>query len=160
MAILTNAGRAAIALAIKETPIFVAWGTGQAEWDNQSERESRLATTLTAEIGRVKAKSVSFCIPDPAGDIVMQGNRYTHSQNPTPNLHIRAEFDFNDGLGQTIREIGVFVNVVLVKGLPRGQKYFTPDNIENKGILLGLDHIVPMQRGVGSRFGLDFVISF
>ena len=160
MAILTNAGRAAMALAIKDTPVFVAWGTGSDSWDDETERESRQSTELTHELGRVKAKAVGFCTPDPAGDIVMQGNRYAPSATPTPNLHIKAEFDFNDGLGQTIREIGVFVNVVLVKGLPRGQKYFTPDNVENKGILLGLDHIVPMQRGVGSRFGLDFVISF
>lgn len=149
-----------MATAIKDSPIFVAWGTGSDSWDNEDERESRQATALISEIGRVKAKSVGFCTPDPAGEIVMQNNRYTISPTPTPNLYIKSEFDFNDGLGQTIRELGVFVNTTIKKGLPKGQRYFTPDDLEDAGILLALDHITAMQRGVGARVSFDFVITF
>lgn len=160
MAIITNSGRSAIAAALKDDAIFVAWGTGLEDWDNNTERENRNTTDLTAEIGRTKAKIVGFCTPDDAGEIVMQGNRFTASDTPTPNLHIRVDFDFSDGLGQTIRELGVFVGTELVKGLPKGQRYYTPDNLVSKGTLVALDYITPMQRGVGSKFSLDFVISF
>lgn len=160
MAIITNSGRSAMAAAIKNSPLHVAWGTGNETWDNTDNRESRHATELTAEIGRVKVKTVGFCTPDDAGDIVMQGARFMSSPTPTPNLHIKADFDFSDGLGQTIRELGVFVGATVAKGLPKGQRYFTPDNLTDKGVLLALDYITPMERGVGSKVSFDFVISF
>lgn len=160
MAIITNSGRSAMASAIKDSTLHVAWGTGDETWDDTDHRESRNATELIAEIGRVLVKKAVFCLPDEAGDIIMQGARFAPSATPTPNLHIKADFDFSDGLGQTIRELGVFVNTSVVKGLPRGQRYFTPDNLTDKGVLLALDHITPMQRGVGAKVSFDFVISF
>ena len=92
--------------------------------------------------------------------IVMLGARFAKSDTPTANLHLRTDFDFNDGLGETIRELGVFVGTTTRTGLPAGQTYFPPSDIATPGTLLAIDYITAMQRGVGARISFDFVITF
>lgn len=160
MAILTTSGRIALATAIKGSTLHLAWGSGEAEWDTTQPREPRSATALTAELGRRKVNVVEYCTPQGDGDIVMLGARFAKSDTPTANLHLRTDFDFNDGLGETIRELGVFVGTTTRAGLPAGQTYFSPSDIATPGTLLAIDYITAVQRGVGARISFDFVITF
>lgn len=160
MAILTTSGRSAIATAIKNSELFIAWGTGDIAWDDETPREPRTAIALTHEIGRRRVTAAEYCTPDEAGNIVMLGARFAPSTTPTPNLHLRCEFDFNDGLGETIRELGVFIGTQIKSSLPAGQTYFTPTDMTDSGILLAVDYITAIQRGVGARVSFDFVITF
>ena len=160
MAILTTGGRAALATAIKAVPLHLAWGRGNPDWDTNRPREPRGATALVDEIGRRKVNLVEYCIPQGDGEIVMLGARFTPSAQPTANLHFRTEFDFNDGLGETIRELGVFVGSRPRDGLPAGQTYFAPQELADSGILLAIDYITAVPRGVGARIAFDFVITF
>ena len=160
MAILTTSGRIALATAIKGSTLHLAWGSGEAGWDTTQPREPRSAIALTNEIGRRKVNLVEYCTPQGDGDIVMLGARFAKSDTPTANLHLRTDFDFNDGLGETIRELGVFVGTTTRAGLPAGQTYFPPGDIASPGTLLAIDYITAMQRGVGARISFDFVITF
>lgn len=160
MSIITTTGRAALAQALKDTPLYVAWGRGRPDWDNELPRESRSAIALTHEVGRRLIASANYCRPDEAGEIVMRGARFTQSQTPTPHLHLRCEFDFDDGLGETIRELGIFSGTVLKPSVPRGKRYVTPNELQQPGILLTLDHLTPIVRGVASRISFDLVITF
>ncbi|CAM3041913.1 hypothetical protein [Dichelobacter nodosus] len=160
MAILTTSGRSALATAVKNSTLYLAWGSGEPSWDADTPREQRTATELTHEIGRRKITLAEFCTPDEGGNIIMLGARFSPSSEPTPNLHVRTEFDFNDGLGETIRELGVFISTEIQAGLPLGQTYFKPTEITNGGTLLALDYITAIQRGVGARIAFDFVITF
>ena len=160
MAILTTSGRIALATAIKDSTLHLAWGRGDVDWDTTAPREPRSATALTAELGRRKVNVVEYCTPQGDGDIVMLGARFVKSDTPTANLHLRTDFDFNDGLGETIRELGVFVGSRPRDGLPAGQTYFAPQELADPGILLAIDYITAVQRGVGARIAFDFVITF
>ncbi|MGP5360528.1 hypothetical protein ACTXL1_06945 [Psychrobacter celer] len=160
MAILATSGRAAIATAIKNNTLHLAWGTGLPDWDNALPPELRTATQLTTEIGRRVITVAQYCSPSPDGSIVTLGGRFKPSTTPTANLHLQAAFDFDDGLGETIRELGVFIGTETKPGLPAGQTYFKPAHIVNKGTLLTIDHITGIERGVGSRISFDVVVTF
>ena len=160
MAILTTSGRAAIAAAIKSQTLHFAWGRGGADWDNNRPPEPRSAIALIHEVGRRKVNLVQYCKPQSDGTIIMLGARYAPSDTPTNNLYLRTDFDFNDALGETIRELGVFVGTELRAGLPAGQRYFAPSDLQSPGILLAIDYITPIQRGVGALQTFDFVITF
>ena len=115
---------------------------------------------LTDEIARRKVNAVQYCKPQDDGDIVMLGARFARSDTPTANLYLRTEFDFNDGLGETIRELGVFLGTQVLPNRPAGQTYFLPGDLQSPGTLLAIDYITAIKRGVGARQTFDFVITF
>ena len=160
MAILATSGRAAIATAIKNNDLHLAWGTGLESWDGALPPEMRTATQLNTEIGRRVITLAEYCSPSPDGAIVTLGGRFRASDTPTANLHLQVTFDFDDGLGETIRELGVFIGTETIPNLPLGQTYFKPLDVISKGTLLTIDHITGIERGVGSRISFDVVVTF
>lgn len=52
MAVLVRSGRTALAAALLEQPIHLAWGEGDPVWDTTPEAEPTTATALVAEFGR------------------------------------------------------------------------------------------------------------
>lgn len=52
------------------------------------------------------------------------------------------------------------VGTEVKEGLPPGQRYFEPKDIENPGILLLLEHTVPLIRTASTRETFSFVITF
>ncbi len=62
LATLTRTGRAAIAKAILERPLHLAWGTGLEDWDAEDAVLPSLveATALTHEIGRRAVSTKGF----------------------------------------------------------------------------------------------------
>lgn len=160
MSIMTHGGRTALAYAMQQQPIYIAWGRGLEAWDSAPERENRNAVALRHEVGRIKAQTVQFCTPAEDGPIIVIGGRYRQSDIPTPHLHIRGHFEMDDGLGEVIRELGLFMGTQLKTGLPKGQRYFQPNDVQERGALLAIDHITPITRGVGAQIAFDFVITF
>ena len=153
MAILTQSGRAAIAASIKQQPIHLAWGVGNNE-------ESITATCLAHEVGRRVADEVLFCIGDENGELITPTGRFKTSDTPTNNLYMRFTFDFTDAADQTIRELGVMVGTQTKPDLPPGQRYFLPTDIIDTGILLVLEHTVPLIRTAATRETFTFVVTF
>ncbi|GHM58157.1 MAG: hypothetical protein sL5_11080 [Candidatus Mesenet longicola] len=227
MSILTQSGRAAIALSIKEQPIHLAWGTGDTAWESNhkvektflkgeikldhypvkdvkvfkgeviykasvdyivdsstgmikcEENSSILAddtvtleyiqstpaepinsTKLMNEVGRRTADEVIFCSGDDEGELITPTGRFKPSSLPTGSLYLKFTFDFTDAANQVIRELGVMVGTKMKEELPPGQRYFEPQDIENPGILLVLEHTVPLIRTVATRETFSFVVTF
>lgn len=50
-------------------------------------------------------------------------------------------FDYGEGLADAIREVGVFIDTQVKAGLPEKQTFFTPDQIEDPGTLILLEHL-------------------
>jgi hypothetical protein len=134
MAILTQSGRAALAQAVKNQTMHVAWGTGAESWDSGPIPEDTTQTALLNEIGRRVVKEVSFCEPDDEGELEASNGRFTISETPTRNLFVRVRYDFSDGQGYTIRELGLFVDGETAEDLPPGQEYFLPEQVVSPGI--------------------------
>lgn len=173
LATLTHMGRAAIALAISLRPLHLAWGTGDAAWE---EKETSLpslikATTLVNEIGRRTPNRITFVEPDEAGDIIIpvsagaegaiQEARYRLVTNgkPTPFLYIQTNYNYADASNAVIREMGVFMDTEFVEGLPEGQRYFKPAEIASKGLLLAVQIILPsINRSPSVRQTVEFVL--
>ena len=159
MAILTDSGRVAIAQAIQNEPVHLAWGTGDPSWDDLPEAESITATALVGEIGRRRASVVGFCIPDASGDIITTDGRFLSSITPTKYLFFRFAFDFSEGGDAFIRELGVFLGTQTHPDLPIGQMYFTPNQVTNPGTLLLLERIARVPRAPSVRTTYEAVFT-
>ncbi|QEK90204.1 hypothetical protein [Wolbachia endosymbiont of Chrysomya megacephala] len=227
MSILTQSGRAAIAASIKEQPIHLAWGSGDANWESSHQVEKVFVedeialdhhpikdvkvfigqTTyqpsvdytvdsstglikrtenssipvsdkvtvqytestppepinsikLLNELGRRTADEVLFCTGDENGELITPSGRFRPSNVPTNNLYLKFTFDFTNAANQVIRELGVMVGTKVKEELPIGQRYFEPKDIEDHGILLVLEHTVPLIRTSATRETFSFVVTF
>lgn len=173
LATLTHQGRAAIAKAISEQPLHLAWGIGNPAWDAPDAALPSLinATALVNEVGRRLPNRIGFVEPDEAGDIIIpvsagaegavQEARYrlVTSGEPTPFLYIQTNYDYADASNVVIREMGVFMDTELIDGLPEGQRYFVPAEIQNAGLLLAVQIILPpINRSPSVRQTVEFVL--
>jgi hypothetical protein len=171
LAVLTKIGRAAFVKAVKERPLYLAWGTGNPAWDAAGAELPSLvdATALTAEVGRRKVSLAAFAIPDDAGGIVIpkgttpagevQEARYSVSETPTPYLYVLVNYNFADAADATIRELAVFMDSVPVEGLPPGQQYFLPAEIAEPGLILAAQIFSPpINRSPSIRQVIEFVM--
>lgn len=161
MAILPKSGRAAIAKAVKDQQIFVAWGEGIPSWGTTPPAEDENQTDLHAEIGRRKATEAYFVVPDVNGDIEIAGSGvFSRSANPTQYLLIVAKFMFAEGADETVREIGGFIGTVVDPTLPPGQQYFTPDQVDDKGQLLFVENRSQIIRSQSTREQFETLVIF
>lgn len=171
LATLTKTGRAAIAAAISNEKLYLAWGSGNPSWDEPGAVLPSLinATGLVAEVGRRIVSSVGFVTPDDAGGIVIpvsqgangevQEARYRTSSTPTPYLYVLTNFDFADAANAVIREMGIFMGGSPIEGLPPGQRYFLPAEIANPGLLMAAQIILPsINRSPSVRQSVEFVL--
>jgi hypothetical protein len=160
MAILTHSGRAALAQAVKNQAMHVAWGTGDEAWDLDPVPEDTTQEALTNEVGRRIVEEVFFCEPADQGELEASNGRFTLSETPTRNLFVKVLYDFSDGSGYTIRELGLFINSKTDSELPPGQEYFLPNQVTDPGILLLLEHEPAMIRTPVVRESFSFVVTF
>uniref|UniRef100_UPI003340BBBC hypothetical protein n=1 Tax=Wolbachia endosymbiont (group B) of Pilophorus perplexus TaxID=3066160 RepID=UPI003340BBBC len=115
---------------------------------------------LLNELGRRTADEVLFCTGDENGELLTPTGRFRSSNVPTNNLYLKFTFDFTDAANQVIRELGVMVGTKIKEGLPEGQRYFEPKDVENPGILLVLEYTVPLIRTAATRETFSFVVTF
>ncbi len=171
LAVLTKVGRAALVKAVKERPLFLAWGTGDPAWEVDGAELPSLvdASALVAEVGRRIPSLVSFATPDDNGSIVIpkgitpsgevQEARYAISETPTPYLYVQTAYSFSDAADATIRELAVFMDSVVKADLPPGQQYFLPSEIEEPGLILAAQIFTPaINRSPSVRQVIDFVL--
>lgn len=159
MAILTNSGRSELVKAIHQQPIFMAWGRADGLW-SEPPAEALAATELQDVIGFRKATQVSFCEPDNDGAIEVSSGKFSLTATPTRHLYLQFRYDFADALGETIREIGVFLGTQVADELPAGQVYFPTVQVNDSGKLLLLENYRPLVRDEGVRESFDFVVTF
>lgn len=183
MAILVEAGRAAVATAIMNQSIHCAWGAGDPSWDASRPTEPASATGLVKEIGRRTVTQKSYVVLDPNGSIVVPGNRFEFTTTPTKFLYLRFAYDFKDAAtdpnnpanNPVIRELGVFINTVPETSQPAGQASVNPNfpdylmaaappavqsEFTSPGQLLVLEYIDKLTRAETIRQQFEFVIQF
>lgn len=159
-AILTTSGRIAIATAIKARTAHLAWGSGDAAWSNTPPAPAANSTALLAEVGRRKATLVDYCAPAVNGAISVPEGKFDISATPTNNLYFKFHFEFDEGVGSTIREQAIFLDTVLAGGVPAGQFYLTPAQVAQPGTLLVIERRAPIVREITTRQLFEFVVTF
>jgi hypothetical protein len=159
MAILTTSGRTALAAALANETLHLAWGSGNAAWDENPEVEPIDAIALVNEVGRRKASLVTFCVEDEAGDIIVPTGRFQSQAEPSNNLYLRFSFDFSDAENSIIREAAIFSGTVVQAGLPAGQFYFTPGQVTDPGTLIALERFPAITRSGAVRQSFEFVLT-
>ena len=117
MAILVNSGRTARASALLAKSFYMAWGSGNSAWDTVPVDPVINNTGLIAEVGRRLVSLSGFCTPNESGNIIVPNGKFSLSGAPTNHVYLRFNFDFTDGVGENIREIGVFSDGSVVGGL-------------------------------------------
>ncbi|WP_338406677.1 MULTISPECIES: hypothetical protein [unclassified Wolbachia] len=130
------------------------------EYTQNTPPEPITSEKLLNELGRRTAQEVLFCTGDENGELLTPSGRFKSSAVPTNNLFLKFTFDFTDAANQVIRELGVMVGTKVKKELLPGQRYFEPQDIEDPGILLVLEHTVPLIRTVATRETFAFVVTF
>lgn len=148
MMILQNAGRIALAQAVAAQTMYIAWGTGDGQWSEPPQTTDD-NTSMQAEIGRRLVTQVGYAVPATADDYDIElpgGNYFKTSPQPTAWLHIQCAFDFADGDGQTIREVGLFVGGTAAQGVPPGKRYLLPHEVGQQGQIYLLENRHPVLR--------------
>ncbi|MBI3727369.1 MAG: hypothetical protein HY254_03435 [Burkholderiales bacterium] len=165
MAVLQDQGRIELAELIKNRPLHLAWGRGLPAWDAAPTAETITATALVDEIGRRVASQKQFVVPEtdpnaPNTIKVPGGDLYRIVATPSRYLLLEFVFDYGDGTGESIRELGLFVGTELAAGLPAGQRYFTPAQVVAPGRLYMLDHIPRLIRSGATEQVYRYVLPF
>lgn len=163
MAILVTSGRAAVATAIMNQPIHLAWGSGQTVWDTSPQAENASTTKLDNELGRLVCTQIQYCTENKTGGgtIIVAKGRFDKSDDPTNYLYLRFTYDFEDEKFADIRELGIFVgtkpNANLTK--PQQDAYMKVGNYSG-GQLLVLEYLSKLTRSDQVRQQFEFVIQF
>lgn len=143
-----------------ENSSIAADGAVTIEYTQDTPAESITSEKLLNELGRRIVDEVLFCTGDENGELVTPSGRFKSSAVPTNNLYLKFTFDFTDAANQVIRELGVMVGTKVKEKVPPGQRYFEPQDIEDPGILLVLEHTVPLIRTAATRETFSFVVTF
>ncbi|EBL7042085.1 TPA: hypothetical protein JK846_003578 [Escherichia coli] len=164
MAILVESGRAAVATAIMNQPIHLAWGEGDPSWDVTKPTENTSTTSLVKELGRLKAVDAYSVVPNNNnGSIVVSGGKFDKSPNnaATKYLYLRFQFDFMDAQYASIRELGIYVGTQVSASVANPNAYL-PDGAGNYsgGQLLVLEYLDKLVRSSQIRQQFEFVIQF
>jgi len=159
MAILTDSGRTALAMALANETLHMAWGTGSEDWDTEPEPEPANATGLVIEVGRRAVAVTQFCVEDPEGDIIVPTGRFQSQVAPSNNLYLKFNFDFTDAESSIIREAAIFMGTILKPNLPAGQLYFLPTDIESPGMLIAVERFPAVIRSGAVRQSFEFVLT-
>jgi len=159
MAILTTIGRAAWAAVIKARPLHLAWGAGDAAWDTVLVPPELGDTALVAELGRASVTATGYAVADEAGAIATPTGNYRLVEEPTNNLYLRFDFGYAAASDAIIREVGLFINTTVMTGLPAGQTYFVPAELEEPGTLIAVERFaLPLVRSPLTRQQFEFVL--
>ncbi|MEJ5128918.1 hypothetical protein WH367_22965 [Comamonas sp. MYb21] len=142
VAVLQDAGRIALAKSLAAMTAHFAWGRGDGAWPVPPAVPSN-RTTLLAEVGRRLATIVRYVVPatEVDFDVEMDDKQfYKFSADPTPYLYLRAEFSTDDALNEEIRECGLFFGTVAKAGVPAGQRYLKPEQVQDAGFIYHLTY--------------------
>lgn len=162
-----NAGRAFAATAIKTlaSGIYVAMGKGLAAWGSSPPDPSLSQTAMTldggvtTEIGRRKAAQVTWATTVQAGSvggpIVTDKGTFYLAATPTNYLYILGQFDFEDGVDETVREVGVFGGVT---HSGNDANLILPAQLTDPGSLMAVSRFAGFVRVNTVKQNFEFVI--
>lgn len=134
--------------------------TSDDAWTDTPPAANPKHTKLYNEVGRRKAVTKRYVVPNANGDIdTGDGNRYSYSDTPTRWVYLQVAYALTDAADQTIYQLGVFVGTVPVAG-QENNNYLLPNQVQDPGTLFSLSNISPIYRNAATREIREIVITF
>ena len=155
MATFVETGHIAIATSLFKETFYLALGTlpkdYQKKWTVEQEPPpfNPKNDSLILPIGYKVETLKKFVKEDENGTIEALGKRWSIVDYPTRNIYLEFKLDKEDASLQTIYQTGIYIRTKLKEGLPQGQQYFLPDQIEEEGILLVAENTRPYFKNPG-----------
>ena len=148
--IRADVGRALVAQRlIGSSEVHLAWGNGDPSWSAGPPDLDGSETGLHAEVGRRRATEVVYVVPaaDGAIDVGAAGKYdYSPSNDPTGFILCRFEFNLDEGVGEDIKEVGIFFDTVIDGAVPPGQDYILPADVVDPGVLFTRANLAPAEQ--------------
>jgi len=161
---LPTAGRIAEAVKIQASRFLFAVSAGNPAWDSMWTGPNPpsppiIATDVLNRLCYARPTIVDFLTPDDAGEIRLDGGaRFSDSEDPTEYVRIKLALPEGSLDGQTIREIGLFIDSVLDPALPPGQIIIPPAGVLARGSLYALYWREAYPVEGGDFFARNFVV--
>lgn len=151
MAVLTDVGGAYIANLMNAAAggWYVAWGEGDAAWDDTPVEPEQDDTALEDHLGHLVA-TAKFVVPDAGGAITTaSGEKWslTASAGATPSryIYLEAPYDYTDAPTAVIRELAVYKNATPDTG-HEAQSYLPVADLASLGTLITIERITAVAR--------------
>lgn len=135
------------------TQWYIAWGSANPANDDLPDLPERDPedNALETHIAHLKA-TAQFVTPDEEGALsTASGERWTVSVTPTRYIFVEAPYDWEDGVGHTIRELAVYADATPGSGF-EADLYLPAANLTNLGKLMTSENIHGLER-LSSRRG-------
>jgi hypothetical protein len=158
MTVVPISGRKAIALALKARTMHMAIGTGDGSWTTPPPIPGSVSA-LQNEVGRRLVSEVSYVMPDATGDLAFSGILYSRTATPTNQLIAVANFTDGEASGEVIREIGIFIDTERVSGVPIGQQWLIPAEVESPGVLYAINYQAPDLKPAATWWTRTFLLT-
>lgn len=161
---LVTSGRVALAKLLKASNFLFALSRGNPQWDALWETPNPPVPPINATdvldlIGYSRPTLKQFLIPDDDGAIVDEGGaKYAVSETPTRYVQIKLSLEPGVYAGNTVREIGLFVNPTIDPSVPLSQYTIPADKVTSKGDLLQLHWREAQPITDGDFFARNFIV--
>jgi hypothetical protein len=158
--IFTTAARVRAAASAQAATAHLALGSGDVAWGSNPPSPSVNSTALVAEFCRRRSTLVQFCSPNQNGSIVVPDGKFQPSVSATNCVYFKFHFDFGDAVGNTIREMGIFLDTIATSATPAGQYLLLPANVQTPGSLLTIQRRAPDLIEGTTRNLFEIVVTF
>ena len=163
--VMTDIGHIAIAKALANETFILGLGGLDANTTPWTINDippdfDRTATGLLLPYGYRMASRVEYAQEDPAGIITAGGTTWSTTTTPTRHLYLEFRLDATDAVGQTVYQLGIFMNPNIDPNVPAGTMWFTPQDLIDTGVLLMGENIKPFVRQDGVREVFEFILTF
>ena len=160
MSDLSNVGSTHIAKLLFDdtTAWFIAIGEGDEAWDDLATvpEPAQTATGLVAHIGHFVA-TAQYVTPAVNGAITTSASeKWDVSVAATRYIHLSAPIDYADAVGETIRELAVYVDATPDTG-HEAQTYLPVADLAGLGTLLNQGRRSPVVRTIEDNGTLSLV---
>ena len=162
---ITDSGHIAIAKKMMESDLFLAWGTlpdnhpEKASRDNSAPFPNRFEADLIQEVGRRKILQKTYLEQHNDGPIVTPIASYRQTTTPTRTLMLSVTNEVTDAPNAKIYQLGVYADTV-AQPAAKGKNWLLPDEIMDKGYLVVMANILPIQRNNATVESRQFIINF
>jgi hypothetical protein len=159
---MISVGRATLTWAVQHHNICLALGSGLSSWPSPPIDMPVTDTALVTPVCMVRPTKKNFVtLADGATGAIQMANGTTWniSSTKTQYLHCEYTLQFNEGVADQYRELGIYLDPTFSGAVTAGQNYIPWSAVTNPGELLALERF-NMMDGAGVRETFGRIMAF